>query len=315
MVAKRNRSGAPFVLIPLLFVLAATAGLIGARYRQHQGMLELMKHPFASILPPSRISSSSQAPNDSLAQNMLDEQMLLGNPDKATGDASNREHFLMERAQYALSYNDSWHFPNWVAWHLCKRDIGEAERGQFVPDPDLPGNFTPIVPSDYNHTGYDRGQNCPSQDRSARRDDSNILLYMTNITPQRHEMRVGPWEKLEVYCRQLAQEGNELYIISGYGFKEKHIRVIGARHIAVPDFGWKIVVVLPEHSGDDRKRINRNTRVIAVQIPNVKGILAQPWTRYVVTAGEVERATELHFFETLPPGIAIALKSKRDDAG
>ena len=124
-------------------------------------------------------------------------QMLLGNPDKATTSPTNREHFLIKRGQYALSYNDKLHFPNWVAWHLTAGDIGNTERGNFVPDPDLPGGFTRITTRDYTSSGYDRGHNVPSKDRSGSRQDNDIVFFMTNITPQQHGMNAGPWEGLE----------------------------------------------------------------------------------------------------------------------
>ena len=81
-------------------------------------------------------------------------------------------------------------------------------------------------------------------------------------------------EGLETYCRKLAQEGNELYILCGHGFDNgaQRAKTIGSEGIAVPDFGWKIVLALPEKSGDDLARIDENTRVIAVKMENSRSI-------------------------------------------
>ena len=60
-----------------------------------------------------------------------DEPMgVLGNPDGATASPSNKEHFLMRRPQFDLSYNNTLHFPNWVAWHLVASfaSIGQRDR-------------------------------------------------------------------------------------------------------------------------------------------------------------------------------------------
>src|SRR5688500_3522540 len=73
-------------------------------------------------------------------------QMPLGNPDKAAVEPSNRTRYLIQRPQYALSYNNDLRFPNWVAWHLSKQDIGNVERGQFQPDTLLPAGFLRITP-------------------------------------------------------------------------------------------------------------------------------------------------------------------------
>src|SRR3569833_809062 len=89
-------------------------------------------------------------------------QLLLGNLDGVRPDPAVHEHFLIQRPQYALSYNDRLRFPNWVAWHLNASDIGSVARGQFHPDSSLPSGFTVVLPSDYTRRGYDRGHSCPS---------------------------------------------------------------------------------------------------------------------------------------------------------
>jgi endonuclease G len=238
--------------------------------------------------------------------------MLLGNPDGATNAEANREHYLMTRPEYALSYNDELHFPNWVSWRLIAEDIGDVERGQFQPDPDLPASFNHITTSDYVRSGYDRGHNCPSKDRSATREQNDAVFYMTNITPQAHGMNAGPWERLESFCRTLAEEGNELYITCGHGFSSPTHGTIGRDQIAVPDFGWKVVVVVPPGPGDPISRITPQTRVIAVKMPNISTISRQDWQRFVVTAAEIEKDTGLRLFTNLPADVADPLRNKLD---
>jgi endonuclease G, mitochondrial len=239
------------------------------------------------------------------------ENLLLGNPDNATNVS--REHYLMVRRQYALSYNDKWRFPNWVGWHLEKRDIGDTDRGQFQPDPDLPSDFTRVVPSDYTRSGYDRGHNCPSKDRSASRQDNDIAFLMTNITPQQHGMNGGPWGGFEEYCRRLTGEGNEVYIYCGHGFTPgKPPKTIGRAKVAVPDFGWKVALVLPARGGDDLARVSQATRVIGVRMPNISTISKQDWRDFRVSVADIEQATGLKFFTALPQSTAEALKNKVD---
>lgn len=242
-------------------------------------------------------------------------QMLLGNPDNAVASPANRAHFLIQRPQYALSFNDQLHFPNWVAWHLNAADVGSQPRGQFQPDSSLPAGFTVVTPNDYTRSGYDRGHNCPSADRSANANDNNAVFLMSNMTPQAHGLNAGPWEQLESYCRDLTKSGNELYIVCGHGFSSATHPTIGRAKIAVPDFGWKIVVILRDQPGNDLARISAQTRVIAVRMPNINTIAKQTWTRYITTPAEIEQATGLRFFTALPSGVAAALRSKRDGGG
>lgn len=242
-------------------------------------------------------------------------QMLLGNPDNATASGGNKEHYLLQYGQFALSFNDTLHFPNWVAWHLNAGDIGSASRGQFQPDAHLPAGFTVVTPGDYTRTGYDRGHNCPSADRSDTRANNDAVFVMSNMTPQAHGLNAGPWEQLESYCRDLARRGNELYIVCGHGFSAPTHDTIGRVHIAVPDFAWKVVVVVPDQSGNDLNRITAQTRVIAVKMPNINTVSKQAWTRYVVTPAQIEQATGLHLFSALPANVATALRAKLDAEG
>lgn len=224
----------------------------------------------ANSEPGSFLGTPRNTNNPRTQQSASDDVLgVLGNPDNATPDPRNPDHYLLPRPEFVLSYNDSLHFPNWVAWRLTASDIGDTERGNFVADPDLPEPFTHLTTRDYSGTGYDRGHNCPSKDRSASRAINDVTFYMSNITPQKHGMNAGPWEGLESYSRQLAQDGNELYILCGHGFESKdptRAARIGRNAIAVPDFGWKIVLVLPEKRGNDLARIRAETRVIAVKI-------------------------------------------------
>jgi endonuclease G, mitochondrial len=248
-------------------------------------------------------------------ENPIKVQMLLGNPDGATSDTSNQNHYLMPRLQYALSYNETLHFPNWVAWHLEAKDIGDTDRSNFEPDPNLPRSFTRIVTRDYSNSGYDRGHNCPSKDRTASPEDNNVAFYMTNITPQQHGMNAGPWEGFEMYCRHLAQTGNEVYIICGHGFNDKNFETIGPNRIAVPNFGWKVAVVLSDRPGDDLARIKKSTRVIALKMPNISTISKRKWSEFITTPGEIEKDVSMQFFTNLPADVAIALRQKKDDGG
>lgn len=266
------------------------------------GTRSIRRTPIA--VPPPRVGASSPS--------IASDEMLLGNADNATENTQNRDHYLLRRSGFTASYNDTLRFPNWVSWRLAKADIGDVERGQFKPDTALPNDFTRVTPSDYTNTGFDRGHNCPSKDRTRNREDNDGVFVMTNITPQTHAMNAGPWENLESYCRTLAQQGNELYIVCGHGFNGSRHRTTGPQNIAVPDWGWKVVVVIPEASGDDRQRITTQTRVIAVKMPNINGIDSDPWNKYTTTPADLERATGLRLFSGLTPAVAAALRQTRD---
>jgi endonuclease G len=140
----------------------------------------------------------------------------FGLPATVKADPKSREAFLIERAQYVLSYNTKTRTPNWVCWRLCKVDIGKAARAAFESDPALPkGVIARVNSRDFSKGGFDRGHMCPAKDRSASPDDSRAVFYMTNIVPQSPASNQKGWERLEDYCRRLAKEGHALYIACG----------------------------------------------------------------------------------------------------
>ncbi|RYD53567.1 MAG: DNA/RNA non-specific endonuclease [Sphingobacteriales bacterium] len=242
-----------------------------------------------------------------------DNNMALGNPSNA---GTGRDNYLLQKPQYALSYNNSTGIANWVSWHLSAAWMGSADRCNcFAPDAALPGGFLRVLTSNYTGSGFDRGHLCPSADRSADAADNEATFLMTNITPQSPQLNQQPWAKLEDYCRRLAERDLELYIIAGsYGEggvgSNGDAKVIGGK-ISVPAQFWKIIVVLPQGE-NDLKRVTKDTRVIAVDMPNVPEVSARNWNFYTTTVSTIEQATGYRFFSNLPADVQTVLKQKQD---
>ena len=89
--------------------------------------------------------------------------LKYGNPSKANSKDIN--NYLLERPQYALSYNCKTGIPNWVSWQLNRSWLGSVDRSDdFRPDGDLPNGCYAVRPNDYRGSGYDRGHLTPSGD-------------------------------------------------------------------------------------------------------------------------------------------------------
>ncbi|MGZ5545382.1 MAG: DNA/RNA non-specific endonuclease, partial [Limisphaerales bacterium] len=242
-------------------------------------------------------------------------QMQLGNPSGATTDPNNHSHYLIQRTVEAIDYSDSNGEPNWSSWDLTAADIGSSGRSSsFFTDSTLPSGFYHVTSSDYTSSGYDRGHNCPSADRTDNTTDNDLVFYMSNIMPQAPDNNQGPWEALETYCRTLAQSGNELLIICGPSlFSGSRIQPSGKA--AIPGYTWKIIVVVPSGSGSAISRINSSTRVITVKMPNVQGIRSVNWTNYNTTPNQIQADTGYTFFTALDPTLAATLRAKNDAGG
>lgn len=270
-------------------------------------------------------TSSNTAPP--VVQESENNPLALGNPSGATASTSNKDNFLMVKDQYTLSFNNSRGGPNWVSWHLQATDIGDEDRAPtFSPDTTLPAGFKRVVTSDYTNSGFDRGHVCNSKDRTDTRENNDATFLLTNILPQGPGNNQGPWVRLENFERQLTQQGNELYIVAGAfgkggtgeikvkGRKTKKLvnaTTIAAGKITVPKTFWKVMVILTEGK-NDLSRIDANTRVIAVCMPNKTQIRPNDWHTFITTTKNVETATGHDLLSELPPAIQSALAAKRD---
>lgn len=249
-------------------------------------------------------------------------QMLLGNPSGATSGFMNRDNYLLVKPYYALSYNASTGCPNWVSWQVTEADLGSAPRKQvFDPDNTLPAGMYAVTQRDYTGSGFDRGHMCPHNDRAANQEMSFATFVMSNVIPQAPNVNRKAWAQLEVYCRELVSRNHDhLYITAGPdgrggrgsgGFRDS----IGDGRVTVPAECWKIIVVVPESGGNhDLAKINANTRVIAVEMPNDEDAVGEEWAGFRTTVSAVEGRTGLHFFDRVSPAIAQALKTKLDNS-
>jgi endonuclease G, mitochondrial len=262
-------------------------------------------------------STSTSIPNGS-TKPTRDDNLALGNPSNAVTNTSYSDNYLMVKNAFTLSYNKNKGIANWVSWHLSTAWKGPTDRqNDFRPDPNLPQNWYEVTPSDYARTGFDRGHLCPSDDRDGTLEDNQETFFMTNMTPQAPDHNRGIWKTLEDFGRILTQQGNEVYIIAGTigeggtgtnGFA----KTIGKNdNITVPASLWKIIVVLPVGQ-NDVLRINENTRIIAVNIPNDNSVGTNSWKNYRVSVDELERLTGYDFLSNVSTEIQAVIEGRVD---
>lgn len=249
--------------------------------------------------------------------------LYFGNPSDSICDVSYEENYLLEKSQFVVSYNNHTLCPNWVGWHLSVSDLGESGRSnKFKADNQLPENWYHVNQSDYkfNMYGFDRGHVCPSADRTSNSEDNETTFLMTNMVPQAPDNNRIVWVALEAYERELALAGNELYIFAGpYGkggtgqkgqFDEIPVTMTDGTlvNICVPAYTWKIILCLPEGE-NDLSRINAETSVIAVLVPNIQGCqYGGSWEQYKTSVNEIEKLTGFDFFELIDDKIEEVLE-------
>jgi len=251
---------------------------------------------------------SVAVPDASWARLGVDYQMQLGNPTAATVDTNNHTHYLIQRTQYAMDYNDTTHQANWVSWSYTSTDTGSTSRqDSYRADTNLPAGFTRIGSATFG-TGYDRGHMCPSADRTTSVADNDATFLMSNMIPQASKNNQGLWATFEGYCRGLASGGSEVLITCGPGD-------FGATTISngmkLPGSVWKVIVVAPSGTALASSKVTSACRVIAIHTPNTASVSSN-WTDYITTVEEIEATTGYTFFSSLPTSVARYLRKVKD---
>src|SRR5664280_2725637 len=126
------------------------------------------------LIPSTVIALTSPADGSNL---------LLGNPTKAIHSTSDPNNYLMTTSNYALSYNKSRGESNWVSWYLGPSSLGSTDRlNNFRADGTLPTGWYKVQANGYSGSGFDRGHNCPSADRtSSVAVNSKWQTYLTSV--------------------------------------------------------------------------------------------------------------------------------------
>ena len=241
--------------------------------------------------------------------------LTLGNPTNARPSDTESDNYLLIKPQYALSYNESKGYPNWVSWELSRDWIGVAERqNDFRPDDDLPKKWPRIVSTDYTGSGFDRGHLCPSADRTSTAEHNSSTFTMTNIAPQAPELNRETWAYVEDFCRDVVKSGYKAFIVAGaYGIggegslgKTTSLK----NKVQVPQRYYKVVVFYKE----GKPIGGADTHVVALDFPNaVSAVKNQSWLRFITTPDEIEKRAGVTFFSALPPAIQSTLRKTRFD--
>jgi len=246
-----------------------------------------------------------------------DSHLAMGNPSGAVTNSAYPTNYLLSKTQFAASYHRDRGIPNWVSWHLSSAWVGSTPRqDNFAADATLPTGWYRVGSSSYTGSGFDRGHNCPSADRTGSVADNSATFLMTNMMPQAPQNNQRTWAGLETYCRTLINQGNEVYIVCGsYGVggtgSAGYQTTLDAGRVTVPNRCWKVVVVLPEGSSD-AGRVTTATRIIAIDTPN-DNALNTSWGVYRTSVNAIETATGYNILSAVSTAVQDVIEARVDN--
>jgi len=145
---------------------------------------------------------------------------------------------------YAVLYSGISRTPLAVAEHLTRARMaaaGEIRReGNFHEEQKLPPDARARL-ADYARSGFDRGHMAPAGDMATATAMAESFS-LANMVPQNPGSNRCLWEGIETSVRRLAEDGGEVFVVTGPVFAGDTLQRIGGR-VLVPTSLYKAVYV------------------------------------------------------------------------
>ncbi|XP_032644956.2 nuclease EXOG, mitochondrial [Chelonoidis abingdonii] len=155
------------------------------------------------------------------------------------------------------------------------------------------------VNEDYVGSGWSRGHMAPAGDNKYSTQAMAETFYLSNIVPQNYKNNAGFWNRMEMYCRELTERFEDVWIVSGPltlpqtgddGKKRVTYQVIGQGDVAVPSHLYKVILAR-------RSRTSSEPLVLgAFVVPNDPIGFSHQLPEFQVHIEDLEKMSGLVFF-------------------
>ncbi|EKO3814344.1 DNA/RNA non-specific endonuclease [Vibrio harveyi] len=208
--------------------------------------------------------------------------------------STNSDQFLC-RDGYAVGYNYDTKNADWVAYHITAESVNITNKrsNSFKEDTEMP-DYARSTLADYKGSGYDRGHLAPSATVDFTRESMKQSFLMSNMSPQLPGFNRVGWRVLEEHVRDLANEYNELYVVTGPIYQGNEGTI--GNGVVIPSAFYKVIL---DPSFDE---------AIAFIVPH-RDVSSSELANFITTIDEVERQTGLDFFAQTPDSIEDNMES------
>lgn len=211
----------------------------------------------------------------------------------------------IEIRNYSMLYDTDLKMAYWVAYPLCSWYLGDSGRTDaWGYDDKLAENLQPNLLKGI--TGYDRGHQIPSGDRTRSSSINSQTFYYTNMTPQiGPKMNQAIWANLESAVRGWSSATDTLYVVTGAmpttetDQTIKYVQDNNGKDMAVPKYYFKALA----------RKINEQFQTVAYKLDNIS-YSHRDYNVGILSVKELEEMTGFTFFPDKPE-ITESIKSQK----
>ncbi|WP_437920397.1 DNA/RNA non-specific endonuclease [Sphingobacterium sp. LRF_L2] len=200
------------------------------------------------------------------------------------------------KRNYAMLYDNALKMAYWVAYPLHSDYIGSSGRtDEWQYDPDISSAYQPALFSGFPASGYDRGHQIPSADRTSSKAANYTTFYFSNMTAQNSQLNQGIWASLESKIRTWTAQCDTMYVVTGAmptsatSTTVSYTKDNNSNDVALPKYYFKALAM--------KKGTDYYT--IAYKMDNANPGSGASYTSYQLTVSELESATGFTFFPDL----------------
>ncbi|HFQ4958140.1 TPA: DNA/RNA non-specific endonuclease [Vibrio vulnificus] len=212
------------------------------------------------------------------------------------GMPSTQPDQVLCRDGYAVGYNYNTKNADWVAYHITAESVNASYKrsNSFKEDAELP-DYARSTLADYSNSGYDRGHLAPSAAMDFSQQSMQQSFLMSNMSPQLPGFNRVGWRLLEEHVRDLANEYNELYVVTGPIYQGGE-NAIG-NGVVIPSAFFKVIL---DPAFND---------AIAFVVPH-RDVSGSELANFITTIDEVERLTQLDFFSAVDDSTEASMEAQ-----
>lgn len=190
---------------------------------------------------------------------------------------------------YSMLYDKTLKFAYWVAYPLfndCVGNSGRTDAWDF--DPAISESYQANLASGFNESGYDRGHQIPSGDRTCDKATNRTTFYYTNMTPQKgQKMNQAIWADLENKVRAWMSGTDTVFVVTGAMPPKSNISYT-SKGMAIPEYYFKALV----------RKVGGTYRSIAFKLEN-KDYSHRDYMQCKMSVADLEKETGFIFFPKL----------------